>query len=157
VESLESLVYVSSAVHPTTDEQLLHLLERARSRNARCRVTGLLLFDAGNFMQYIEGPNDGLIEVYDHIQRDPLHTGLIELCRGPVNQRAFGDWTMAARVFSPTGQVRNVLCDTDQSFDFVPLAAAPGSAGVLLRGFWDRGRRPPFLRGGVPPDAGDDR
>lgn len=155
MQSLEGLVYVSSAIQPTTDEQLLHLLERARSRNARCGVTGLLLFDTGNFMQYLEGPNDGLLEVYDHIQRDPLHAGLIELWREPLNQRAFGDWAMAARVFSPTGQVRNVISDTDQSFNFVSLAAAPGAAGILMRGFWERGRRPPFLRTGAPPDTDD--
>ena len=44
MESLESLVYVSSAVQAVDDAELLHLLERARVRNTRCEVTGLLLF-----------------------------------------------------------------------------------------------------------------
>ena len=138
---LESLVYVSSAVQSVGDAQLLHLLERARLRNTRCEVTGLLLFDAGNFMQYIEGPPSGLSEVYEHIKRDPLHTGLIELCRERPAQRAFGKWAMVARVFEPGGRIRNVISDTDQDFDFNSLSNAHGSAGILLKGFWERSQR----------------
>jgi hypothetical protein len=143
MELLESLVYVSSAVHPDSDAQLFQLLERARARNKRCDVTGLLLFDAGNFMQYIEGPGVGLFEVYEHIKRDPLHTGLIELCREQTDHRAFGSWSMVARVFGPSGQVRNVIADTDQGFTIHSLSGAKGSAEILLRGFWQRSQRTP--------------
>ncbi len=143
MESLESLVYVSSAVQSVSEVRLRHLLERARSRNQRCDVTGLLLFDAGNFMQYIEGPHAGLSEVYEHIKRDDLHTGLIELCREQTSQRAFGDWAMAASVFELGGQRRNVIFETDQGFNFNSLSAAHGSAGILLRGFWQRNQRTP--------------
>jgi hypothetical protein len=139
--SLDSLVYVSSAVHPVSDAQLFYLLERARSRNKRCDVTGLLLFDAGNFMQYIEGPDVGLSEVYEHITSDPLHTGLIELCREQTDHRVFGHWAMAARVFGPGGQVRNVITDQDQGVTVNLLSGAHGSAGILLRGFWQRSQR----------------
>jgi hypothetical protein len=140
---LESLVYVSSAVHSLGDAQLCHLLERARARNQRCGVTGLLMFDAGNFMQYIEGPPAGLFEVYEQIKRDPLHTGLIELCREPISQRAFGDWAMASRVFEPVGNVRSDVFDADQGFSLNALADAHASARILLRGFWQRGQRAP--------------
>jgi Sensors of blue-light using FAD len=141
MESIESLVYVSSAVQRVSDAQLSHLLDRARLRNKRCDVTGLLLYDAGNFMQYIEGPAAGLTEVYEHIRRDSLHTGLIELCREGTHPRAFGNWAMAARVFEPGGQVRNVVSDMDQGFDVNLLRAANGAAGTLLSGFWQRHQR----------------
>lgn len=141
MESLESLVYVSSAVQPVNEAQLLHLLERARSRNKRCNVTGLLLFDAGNFMQYIEGPHAGLSEVYERIKRDNLHTGIIELSREQKSHRAFGDWAMAASVFELDGQVRDATFDTDHGFNFNTLSTVQGSAGILLRGFWQRNQR----------------
>ena len=141
MESLESLVYVSSAVQSVSDPDLLHLLERARVRNTRCEVTGLLLFDAGNFMQYIEGPPNGLSEVYAHIKRDPHHTGLIELCRETPSHRAFGKWAMVARVFEPSGHVRNVTSDADQGVNLNSLSHAHGSAGILLKGFWKRSQR----------------
>lgn len=135
---LECIVYVSSAARPVNEADLVHLIERARARNKRCEVTGLLLFDAGNFMQYIEGPRSGLSEVFERIKRDPLHTGLIELCHEQINRRAFGEWTMAARVFEAGGQVRNVVCDMNPGFDANLLPAAHGSAGILLQGFWQR-------------------
>ena len=126
MESLESLVYVSSAVQAVDDAELLHLLERARVRNTRCEVTGLLLFDAGNFMQYIEGPPNGLSEVYTHIKQDPLHTGLIELCRETPSHRAFGKWAMVARVFEPSGHVRNGKRLSDAALKLARRTAADG-------------------------------
>ncbi len=141
MKSLESLVYVSSAVRPVSEARLRHVLERARWRNKRCDVTGLLLFDAGNFMQYIEGPHAGLSEVYEHIRRDDLHTGLIELCREPTSDRVFGDWDMAASVFDLGGQVRNLTLNTNPRSIFSSLSVTHGSAGILLRGFWQRNQR----------------
>jgi hypothetical protein len=141
MEELQGLVYVSSAVAAVSDDQLVHLLTRARVRNIECQVTGLLLFDAGNFMQYIEGPPAGLDKVYDHIRKDPLHTGLIELCRETVPRRAFDGWAMAAKVFDVSTTGKGAFADSEQQQALRLLADANGAAGILLRGFWQRSQR----------------
>jgi hypothetical protein len=97
MSALHAIVYVSSAVHLLSQAEIDHLLERARERNGAAGVTGLLLYDEGNFMQYIEGPRDGLMAIYQIILADPLHRDLSELLNEPVAQREFADWTMAFR------------------------------------------------------------
>ena len=130
-DRLHAIVYVSSAVHLPTVDELEHLLKRARERNLESAVTGLLLYGGGNFMQYIEGPHAALLHVYRIIQADPLHTGLIELMDDPVPTREFGGWSLAYRV--------------TEMPDFIALSAArwrqqggqaltPGKA--LLRKVW---------------------
>jgi len=91
---LEAVAYVSSARQRLSDEDLEALLLRARARNHSLGVTGVLLHHDGSFLQYFEGPAEGVRTVYDHIVRSPLHTGLIELLHAPIPQRTFGAWEM---------------------------------------------------------------
>ena len=71
------------------------LLQRARERNARAGVTGLLLHDAARFMQYLEGPPEALLPIYDIILADPLHHRIHELMSESIGEREFDGWTMA--------------------------------------------------------------
>lgn len=73
------------------------LLEKARARNQVESVTGVLVFAEGTFHQYIEGPRDGLLRVYDVILRDPLHHHIFELVNEPIAERDFGQWSMGYR------------------------------------------------------------
>lgn len=137
---LHSLVYVSSANGDVTDDCLRHLLERAQARNALHAVTGLLLYDSGNFMQYIEGPADGLSIVYGHIQRDPLHTGIIELCWEEPTERAFIGWSMRARVLNAPWVGTPWQNHQDIDDRMATLATEENAGAALLRGFWQRGQ-----------------
>lgn len=116
----------------------MYLLARARERNVRCLVTGVLWFDRRNFMQYIEGPASGLTEVHGYIQRDKRHTDLIEMCREQPVERAFNDWAMCARTLNSVGQRAPDSRGDDR---MKLLSAVDGEAGVLLREFWRRNQR----------------
>ena len=139
-EPLHSLVYVSSAVEEVTANKLGYLLQRAKARNLLHGVTGVLLFDAGNFMQYIEGPQAGLAEIYRHIKRDPLHTGIIELCVERNLSRSFGNWAMGARVFNAPELAGSILDDDALEQRLGELRESGNAAATLLRGFWRRGQ-----------------
>jgi hypothetical protein len=93
--ALWALAYVSRARRLLKADEIRHLLEAARDRNTRWDITGALLYFDENFMQYIEGPRSKLELVYRIIRKDPLHTGLIKLMKGPVDGRVFADWRMA--------------------------------------------------------------
>ena len=92
---LHCLLYVSSAIRLLSEKEMEHLLSRARARNEEAGVTGILLHREGSFMQYLEGPKDGLAPIYRIIEQDPLHTGIIELINEPVSVREFPTWSMA--------------------------------------------------------------
>ena len=89
------LVYVSSAKRPFTRADLLALLAQSRARNAAAGLTGMLLYNGGNFMQVLEGPEEAVNALYAKIGRDPRHSGLMTLLRGPLAARQFADWSMA--------------------------------------------------------------
>ena len=50
VEQLAAAVYVSSAVRPLTEDEILDILLVARQNNERLGVTGMLLYRDGNFL-----------------------------------------------------------------------------------------------------------
>ena len=143
MHELQSLVYVSTASHPLSDDEISHLLERARARNAQEQVTGVLLYSYGNFMQYLEGPRTGIARVYEHILADRLHHGIIELVREPIRAREFADWTMAFRSISAFGLSSPGKFDEQFLARIDPAAASPSVTHSLLLKFWNKGRLQP--------------
>ena len=101
---LWAIVYVSKAARPVTRDDLAHLLEGAQRRNVEEGITGILLYADGYFMQYLEGPKAGLHRVYVVIKTHPLHYGLIDLVREPIQTREFAEWSMACHVVGAGGE-----------------------------------------------------
>lgn len=136
---LQSLVYVSEATRSLSTAELNHLLERARARNAQQGVTGVLLYAHGNFMQYLEGPAEGLLKVYEIIRADPQHHGIIELLQEPIQSREFSDWPMAFRDISAYGA--SSPANIDAILSAARAAGTPGASGArtLLTKFWHKG------------------
>ena len=135
---LESIVYVSSAVKLLSLDEIQHLLSRARERNREYGVTGVLLYIGGNFMQYVEGPAQGLDVIYRIIQEDELHSGIILVSREAIEERQFGDWSMAFQTREFEGYVgrpnEKNLIDMIQGMP----ADNPSTARIVLRSFWER-------------------
>ncbi|HEL3816632.1 TPA: BLUF domain-containing protein [Stenotrophomonas maltophilia] len=82
-----AIVYVSEAVSGFTSERLKALMEDAARFNRSAGVTGVLLFDGRHFLQYMEGPADGLDVAFSRVSGAGSHTDLMELARGRVGQR----------------------------------------------------------------------
>lgn len=93
-DPLLQVIYVSSAVRPMSDDELLALLQRSRENNARVDVTGLLLYHDGNFMQALEGSAPAVDALHAKIGQDCRHVGMLTLLRRPIAQREFADWSM---------------------------------------------------------------
>ncbi|QYM76939.1 BLUF domain-containing protein [Leucobacter luti] len=99
---LRAIVYSSDATAPVDEPQLIELLERARSKNGRLGITGILFFRGGRFLQYIEGPRTALDELYDDISRDSRHTHLRVLLNAEISERRFDTWRMGYEALRPT-------------------------------------------------------
>lgn len=94
---LYQIVYTSSATRPLSSDELAVILEEARARNEQLDVTGMLLYNDGNFLQVIEGQKATLFELYDMIRSDRRHTGVITLAEQSIEERSFEDWRMSFR------------------------------------------------------------
>jgi len=126
---VHAIAYVSAASWSLPDAQLDHIIARARRRNALNGITGVLLYCDGNFMQYLEGEEDTVVETFARIRASDSHYQINELMNQPILEREFGDWTLGFSRPRPD--------------EFVELAAArwkgaaqTGPGAALLRLFW---------------------
>lgn len=98
---IRAVVYVSGAGgEPAGDRlglstgKLDQIVDDAARFNRNAGVTGVLLFDGERFLQYLEGPEDGLSVVYSRVLGARSHNSVVELQRGRVGQRRLPFWPM---------------------------------------------------------------
>lgn len=128
-DNLVAIVYSSDAVGHVDDRQLTALLEQARAKNATLEITGILIYRGERFIQYLEGPEADVRNVYRAICDDPRHEHLRLLFDGPLETRRFSDWTMGYEPLRETG--------SDARDSVAPDSAAPAggsSTGLLPSG-----------------------
>jgi hypothetical protein len=129
-----TIVYVSAATHPMSDDGLAALLKQARENNARYGVTGVLLYHDGNFMQLLQGPADDVRKIYSAIESDPRHHLVIPIVNETGLPREFADWAMACgQLDARTWESLISQLSPDGS------ALADGSAASILKTFWKPG------------------
>ncbi|MDZ4125355.1 MAG: BLUF domain-containing protein, partial [Hydrogenophaga sp.] len=92
--ALATLVYRSRCVTPLDDAALKQLVEAALQRNQAESVTGLLIYDAGRFLQWLEGPAESVNRIWQSIRVDSRHTDVEILGHMPSTVRCFPDWGM---------------------------------------------------------------
>lgn len=137
MSDIHCIIYVSHAVHFLSNQEINNLLTKARERNKKTEVTGMLLYKERSFMQYIEGSTEGLDHIYSIIKKDLIHTGIIEMLNEPILIRQFPDWSMAYQ----QGQFRAFSRPEDYA-DHLELKldnsnSNGSSARLLLNQFWN--------------------
>jgi hypothetical protein len=95
VEPLFTLLYESRARSPLSDAGLQQLVSSSQARNLREKVTSLLIYDEGRFVQWLEGPAEGVQRVWNSIRRDSRHGDIAVLEETPTLRRCFHNNPMA--------------------------------------------------------------
>lgn len=145
MSKFDCLVYVSSG-SKLFDLQLLSILKNSENNNKIHKITGLLLLDNGNIMQYLEGPQISINQLYKRIEYDPRHSNIIKIIQEPIEARMFPEWHMGFKSFN-NPNIKHIeksplkLKDTIYS----PPSKINSKAALLLRGFWQRCLRHQFL------------
>ncbi|OEZ02334.1 MULTISPECIES: BLUF domain-containing protein [Stenotrophomonas] len=91
---LHALVYCSQALPGLTLYQIDELAKDAAAHNLIAGVTGVLLTDGKKFLQYIEGPEEGVALAYSRITNATSHMSIVELGRSRGGPRRFPYWSM---------------------------------------------------------------
>ena len=105
---LHAVAYVSDAIDGIETSDIDQILRAAMGFNKVAGVTGVLMFDGRCFLQYFEGPEDGVDSVFQRVFNARIHTNLRELARGLVETRHFPCWTMASAAVEPDALARIV-------------------------------------------------
>ena len=88
------IIYASEASRSLTRQELLTLHSRAREKNRRVGITGMLIHKDGRFAQVLEGEEGAVRQLFDIIRQDGRHQDVNILMEGPIAQREFADWSM---------------------------------------------------------------
>jgi len=91
---LHALVYCSQARLGLPLHQIDALAQDAATHNLIAGVTGVLLTDGRSFLQYIEGPEEGVALAYSRISNARSHSDIVELGRSVGGKRRFPYWPM---------------------------------------------------------------
>ncbi len=114
-EPTQQRVYRSRATQPMDHAAMHRLLEQSRERNAREGLTGLLVYHEGCFVQWLEGPPEGVERVWNSILCDPRHTEVEALPTPWLQQRLFPEWRMQLASSEPAAA-------EDEAVPVAPLA-----------------------------------
>lgn len=107
------IIYTSQSL--CNERETLALVGSSREANARKEVTGALYVSEGRFIQYLEGEETVVNQLFDRIQRDPRHTNCRMTDHRPMFLRVFGEWSMAflAESSSAAMLMRTLLAQSD--------------------------------------------
>ena len=93
---LVRLLYASRAAKSVNPEELASILKQSKAHNPGVGVTGVLCFcfNAGVFMQVLEGGRSQVSRLYNRIARDPRHADVELLSYEDIGERSFAGWAM---------------------------------------------------------------
>ena len=137
MSDLRAVAYVSSATYLMTVPQVESLLVEARDLNLKSSVTGVLLYNDGNFMQYFEGSEGAVSDTYERVRSSQRHKDIFELLNEHITQRSFPDWQMgfAQPTQSELLALSNARWQSRAIGAHGEVAVSPGLG--LLRDFWE--------------------
>ncbi len=93
-EMLTTIIYRSHLDDEVPVSIIPGMVEKASLLNARHQVTGILLFNGTHFFQLLEGPEEGVLDIYGRICADRRHHNVVELMRDYSPSRRFGNHGM---------------------------------------------------------------
>lgn len=91
---VHAIAYVSQLVPGVGRDEIDELVRDAAAHNTMAGVTGVLLCDGAVFLQYLEGPADGVASAYRRILNATSHFEVMELGRAMTGARRFPFWSM---------------------------------------------------------------
>lgn len=92
---LRAVAYRSVAVPGLDPARLDRIVRGAQRFNRLAGVTGAMLFDGTRFLQYVEGPNDGIEGAIGRIRASGDHSRLHVMGDATIHARQFPAWDMS--------------------------------------------------------------
>ena len=89
-----SLTYVSSASGVYDKDTYRDIGSRAAEFNRERNITGMLLVYNETIIQFLEGSQSDLEELYGYISEYDQHKNMLLMSRGPKDKREFPQWSM---------------------------------------------------------------
>jgi len=86
-----AVVFVSSAVEDVDPERLADVMAAGAAFNQACDSHAVVCFDGCRFLTYLEGSASSVAATFVYVESVAIHSELVELARGPIQQLRFSD------------------------------------------------------------------
>ncbi|AWH53516.1 F420H(2):quinone oxidoreductase [Stenotrophomonas sp. ESTM1D_MKCIP4_1] len=128
---LRAVVYRSVAVPGMDSARLERIVQGAQRFNRMAGVTGAMLFDGSRFLQYVEGPDDGIEGAIGRIRASKDHDRLHTMGDARIDARRFPAWDMSC-LMQPNTVLDRLFVAHWGSLDHALDEAGDPVGGVLL-------------------------
>ena len=107
-----TLCYVSSCNDDLSARDLEQLFHVNKRNNIELNISGILVYNNGNFLQILEGDEQKIINLFKKIRVDKRHSHIIELISSHKSERIFDDYEIGFILVNDSkkrNQLRNYL------------------------------------------------
>ncbi|MCG8673318.1 MAG: BLUF domain-containing protein [Pseudomonadales bacterium] len=134
---LSNLIYISQAVYPFSNEELVNLARQSQQHNTDKDITGMLLYKNQSFMQLLEGQEADILELMAKIKKDQRHTRIRVLFFESVKNRSMPYWSMGFYYMDDLddADIKRYEQYLQPTADFSGFEEEPGNAISLLKQF----------------------
>ncbi len=105
-------IYTSTPKDKVTLETLKDITLTSQKNNPQKEITGILLSIENKYLQYLEGPEENVNELYEKIWKDPRHQHVTQWVKGYSKERVFGDWSMGSWMLT-NDELKNISALSD--------------------------------------------
>ena len=88
------ILYTSIGSARCSNKEIANILRKSRQNNLSNSVTGVLVYKNPEFLQYLEGPQDAVVSLYEKIKTDDRHVSVQTVSDGEMGSRVFPNWEM---------------------------------------------------------------
>lgn len=94
MSKLTFLLYASQALNSLEENARLSLEKKSALYSDIKDITGVLVYRQGFFMQYLEGQESSVLDIFRKLRGHEHHFNVKVLSRGLIDRRLFSNWTM---------------------------------------------------------------
>lgn len=105
---LYSICYFSTANASLSDTDFKNLFDNIIKKNAANNITGVLVFDGGNFMQILEGSKIDVIDTYNKIAKDERHHTIIKVAESDYPDRIFAKYDYGFKIVDNKNSINDL-------------------------------------------------
>lgn len=92
--TIKAILYLSKETDGLSEKAVEGIYLHSKQANKKRNISGFLCYKNGFFLQYIEGTEAAIDEVFTKIQMDPRHTVLINIADNTLESCRFENWSM---------------------------------------------------------------
>ncbi|MEM9896259.1 MAG: BLUF domain-containing protein [Bacteroidota bacterium] len=89
-------IYTSTPTGETSQSIVEQITQESIKWNVKHNITGMLICMEGRYLQFLEGDEDKVVEIFEKIKNDPRHKDVSPKIKGYSTDRVFSEWSMGS-------------------------------------------------------------